>query len=212
MPAIQEEKERIRHLYEQEAPIYDRAMRVAERLLLGGAREWVGTRARGEVLEIAVGTGRNLAYYAADVRLTGIDLSPAMLAIARKRAAEMARDADLRLGDAEQLEVADESFDTMVCTFSLCTIPNDAQAVSEMRRVLRPGGKLLLAEHVRSPVLIIRAGQRALEPLADRFAADHLLRDPLDLVRAEGLVVEELERRKLGIVEFLAAIKPVGRG
>ena len=211
MPAIQEEKERIRHLYEQEAPIYDRAMRVAERLLLGGAREWVCGRARGEVLEIAVGTGRNLAYYAADICLTGIDLSPAMLTLARRRAEEMGRDADLRLGDAERLEFADESFDTVVCTYSLCTIPNDAQAVSEMRRVLRLGGKLLLAEHVRSPVGIVRAVQRLLEPLADRFAADHLLREPLDLVRAEGLAVEELERPKLGIVEVLAAIKPANR-
>ena len=212
MPAIQEEKERIRHLYAQEAPIYDRAMRVAERLLLGGAREWVCGRARGEVLEIAVGTGRNPPYYAADIRLTGIDLSPGMLALARRRAGEMGRDADLRLGDAERLEFADESFDTVVCTYSLCTIPNDAQAVSEMRRVLRLGGKLLLAEHLRSPVGTVRAVQRLLEPLADRFAADHLLREPLELVRAEGLVVEELERRKLGIVEFLAAIKPANRG
>ena len=114
-------------------------------------------------------------------------------------------------GDAEQLGFADASFDTVVCTYSLCTIPNDHQAVSEMRRVLRPGGTLLLAEHVRSPVGIIHAAQRTLEPLAVRHAADHLLREPLDLVRAEGLLVEELERHKLGIVEFLAARKPANR-
>jgi ubiquinone/menaquinone biosynthesis C-methylase UbiE len=212
MTVAQSEKERIRRLYEQEAPIYDRAMRAAERILLGGAREWVGRRARGEVLEIAVGTGRNLPYYAADVRLTGIDLSPAMLDVAKRRAASLRRDAHLRLGDAEQLEYGDETFDTVVCTYSLCTISDDVRAVGEMQRVLRSGGTLLLAEHVRSPVGIIHAAQRALEPLAVRHAADHLLREPLELVRAEGLLVEELERHKLGIVQFLAASKPANRG
>jgi ubiquinone/menaquinone biosynthesis C-methylase UbiE len=140
---MQDEKQRIRRLYEQEAPIYDRAMRVAERVLLGGAREWVGTRAQGEVLEIAVGTGRNVPYYAANVRLTGIDLSPAMLDLAKRRAASLGRNAAFRLGDTEQLEFADKSFDTVVCTYSLCTIPKDGQTVSEMWRVLRAGGTLL---------------------------------------------------------------------
>ena len=209
---MQDKKERIRRLYEQEAPIYDRAMRVAERVLLGGAREWVGTRAQGEVLEIAVGTGRNVPYYAANVRLTGIDLSPAMLDLAKSRAASLGRNADFRLGDAEQLEFGDKSFDTVVCTYSLCTIPNDGQAVSEMWRVLRAGGTLLLAEHVRSPIGVVRTCQRVLEPLAVRFAADHLLREPLDHVLAQGFVVEELVRRKLGLIELLAASKPADSG
>lgn len=209
---MQDEKEHIRRLYEQEAPIYDRVMRVWERILLGGAREWVGRRAHGDVLEIAVGTGRNLPYYAPDIRLTGIDLSPDMLALAKHQAAILGRDADLRLGDAEQLEFGDESFDTVVCTYSLCTIPDDAQAVSEMRRVLRAGGRLLLAEHVRSPMGIIRAAQRALEPLAVRFAADHLLREPLEILQAQGFVIEKVVRRKLGIIEFLAASKPAKDG
>ena len=119
---MQDEKERIRRLYEQEAPIYDRVIRVWEPILLGGAREWVGRRAKGEVLEIAVGTGRNLPYYAPDIRLTGIDLSPDMLDLAKHQATILGRDADLRLGDAEQLEFGDESFDTVVCTYSLCII------------------------------------------------------------------------------------------
>lgn len=212
MPTAKDEKERVRHLYEQEAPIYDRAMRVAERILLGGSREWVCQRAQGEVLEIAVGTGRNLPYYAQNIRLTGIDRSPAMLDIARRQAASLGQEADLRVGDAEQLEFADESFDTVMCTYSLCTIPNDGQALREIRRVLRSGGTLLLAEHVRSPMGTIRGVQRLLEPLAVRFAANHFLRDPLDVVRSSGLVVEELVRRKLGFVEFLPASKPLDRG
>ena len=77
--------------------------------------------------------------------------------------------------------------------------------VAEVRRVLRPGGWFLLLEHVRSPVLPIRVVERLLEPLMLRFEGDHLLREPLDHLRAEGFDIERLERSKLGIVERVAA-------
>jgi SAM-dependent methyltransferase len=202
------ETERVLQLYEKEAHKYDREMNFFDRLLFGGGREWVCGQAQGEVLEIGLGTGRNLGHYRDDVRLTGIELSPAMLEIASARARELGREADLRVGDAQALEFADESFDTVVCTLSLCTIPDDRAAVAETRRVLRPGGCFLLLEHVRSPVLPIRLGQRLLEPLAVRFEADHLLREPLEHLEAEGFEVEQLERSKLGIVERVAARKP----
>jgi ubiquinone/menaquinone biosynthesis C-methylase UbiE len=202
------EKERVRAIFEKDAPKYDRSMGIWERVLLGNVRDWACARAKGDVLEIAVGTGLNLPHYPPDVRLTGIEYSPAMLDIARRRAQDLARDADLRIGDAEQLEFADESFDTVVCTYGLCTIPDDRQAVREARRVLRPGGALRLAEHVRSPLLPIRAGQRLIAPLMLRFGGDHLLREPLEHVRAEGFVVDELMRSKAGLVERLAARKP----
>jgi len=202
------ETERVLGVYEKEAPKYDRQLRFFERLLFAGGREWVCSQAEGEVLEIAVGTGRNLPHYSGDVRLTGIELSPAMLEIARARARELGRDADLRAGDAQTLDFPDERFDTVVCTLSLCTIPDDRAAVAEARRVLRPGGAFLLLEHVRSPVLPVRVGQRLLEPLFVRFEADHLLREPLDHLRAEGFKIERLERSKLGIVERVAARKP----
>lgn len=146
------------------------------------------------MLEIAVGTGRNLAHYPEGVRLTGIELSPEMLAIAKDRAKEFRPEADLRLGDAQHLEFPDESFETVVITLALCTIPNDRRAVAEVWRVLKPGGHLLLLEHVRSPSLPVRLGQRLLDPLAVRFEADHLLRDPLDYLTAEGFEVERVER------------------
>jgi len=205
------ETERVLRLYEKEAHKYDREMRFFEWLLFAGGREWVCSQAEGEVLEIAIGTGRNLPHYRDDVRLTGIELSPAMLEIARTRARELGRDVDLRIGDAQALEFADESFDTVVCTLSLCTIPDDRAAVAEVRRVLRPGGRFLLLEHVRSPLLPIRVAERLLEPLMLRFEADHLLREPLEHLRAEGFEVERLERSKLGIVERVTARKPPAR-
>jgi ubiquinone/menaquinone biosynthesis C-methylase UbiE len=201
------ETERVRQHYEAEAPHYDLTIAVFERLLFAGGRRWVCSRARGDTLELAVGTGRNLTEYPADVRLTAIELSAPMLDIARRRAAELNRDVDLRLGDAQALEFADESFDTVTCTLSLCTIPDDHAAVAEARRVLRPGGRLLLLEHVRSTRPLIRAAQHALDPLAVRFGADHLAREPLEHLTAEGFAIDELERSKLGIVERVAAHK-----
>ena len=79
----------------------------------------------GEVLEIAVGTGRNLPHYPDDVRLTGIDFVPAMLDVARRRAVELGRPVDSRLGDGQALELEDATFETVVCTLSLCTIPDE---------------------------------------------------------------------------------------
>jgi len=206
------ETERVLRLYEKEAPKYDRQMRFFEWLLFGSGREWVCSQAEGEVLEIAVGTGRNLPYYPDGVRLSGVELSPAMLEIARTRAREVGREIDLRVGDAQALEFPDESFDSVVCTLSLCTIPDDRAAVAEVRRVLRPGGRFLLLEHVRSPLLPIRTAERLLEPLMLRFEADHLTREPLEHLRAEGFAIERLERSKLGIVERVAARKPAEAG
>jgi ubiquinone/menaquinone biosynthesis C-methylase UbiE len=202
------ETERVLRLYEKEAPKYDRQMRFFEWLLFGNGREWVCSQAEGEVLEIAVGTGRNLPYYPDGVRLSGVELSPAMLEIARTRARELGREIDLRVGDAQALEFPDESFDSVVCTLSLCTIPDDRAAVAEVRRVLRPGGRFLLLEHVRSPLLPICTAERLLEPLMLRFEADHLTREPLEHLHAEGFAIERLERSKLGIVERVAARKP----
>ncbi len=101
--AVSEETERLKRHWEREAPTYDRRMGFFERVLFGDGREWVCSRASGEVLEVAVGTGRNFPFYPEEVQLTGIDLSPAMLEIARKRADELGLVADLREGDAQEL-------------------------------------------------------------------------------------------------------------
>jgi ubiquinone/menaquinone biosynthesis C-methylase UbiE len=207
MGAVETDTERVRRIQDKAAPRYDRKISLFERILFGGGREWVCSQAEGDVLEIAAGTARNLPFYPPDVRLTAVELSPEMLAIARRRAEEVGRTVDLRLGDVQALEFDDESFDTVTCTLGLCTIPEPRRAVAEAHRVLRAGGRLLLLEHVRSPSAPVRAGQRLLEPLANRFEADHLLREPLEYLEAEGFEVERLERSKWGIVERVATRK-----
>jgi ubiquinone/menaquinone biosynthesis C-methylase UbiE len=199
---------RLRRYWDKHARNYDQQMAFWERRLFADGRQWVCDQADGEVLEVAIGTGRNLAFYPKDLRLTGIEFSPEMLKLARQEADRLGRTVDLRLGDAQALELPDASFDTVVCTLSLCAIPDDRRAVAEMRRVLRPGGRLLLLDHVAGQPRWVRAVQWLLERLTVPLSEEHLLRRPLAHVQAEGFEVERRERSKLGIVERLSARKP----
>jgi ubiquinone/menaquinone biosynthesis C-methylase UbiE len=199
---------RLRGKWNKYASRYDRDIGFFERIQFAGGREWVCAQARGDVLEVAVGTGRNLAFYPGDVRLTGIDLSAAMLAIARTRAAELGREADLREGDAQALPFPDASFDTVVCTLGLCGIPDDRAAIAEMHRVLRPGGTVLLLDHIGSHHKVLHLAQRLLEKITVRQLGDYQTRRPLPLVEQAGFVVQRRERLKAGTVERLAAVKP----
>jgi len=208
MPATTGDTARLRDYWDKHAPNYDRQMRFFDRYLFGDTRTWVCQQASGDVLEVAVGTGLNLGSYPDDIRLTGVDFSPAMLERARDRALKLGRPVDLREGDAHALEFPDGSFDTVVCTFSLCGIPDERQAVAEMRRVLRPGGLLLLADHVAGSAWPVRAVQWLLELVTVPLGGEHLRRRPIEQVRAQGFQLKRHDRFKLGIVERLAARKP----
>jgi ubiquinone/menaquinone biosynthesis C-methylase UbiE len=197
---------RRKRVWDQAAPIYDMQIALLEKILFGGGREWLAERADGRVLEVAIGTGRNLPLYGAGVTITGVELSPAMLAIARQRAA--GRDVDLREADAEHLPFGDAAFDTVVCALSLCTIPSPAAAIVEMRRVLRPGGRLLLLDHIGSTWPLVYAAQWLLERVTIRAAGEHFTRRQLPLVKAAGFQIVETERLKAGTVERVYAVKP----
>ena len=202
-------RERLRRYWDKSAKSYDREMAFFERLLFAGGREWACSQASGDVLEVAIGTGRNLPFYRPEVRLTGIEFSPAMLEIARERASAIGRQVDLRVGDAQALDLPDATFDTVVCTLSLCAIPDERRAVVEMKRVLRPGGRLVLVDHVAGSPTWVRAIQWLLELITIPLGGEHFRRRPLRVVQAEGFVVETSQRAKLGIVERVLARKPV---
>jgi ubiquinone/menaquinone biosynthesis C-methylase UbiE len=207
-PGSDKRTRRLRRYWDKHARTYDKQMAFWERRLFGDGRQWVCAQATGEVLEVAIGTGRNLPFYPEDTRLTGVDFSPAMLEQARRQADRVGRKVDLRLGDAQALDLPDASFDTVVCTLSLCAIPDERRAVAEMRRVLRPGGRLLLLDHVAGAPRWVRAVQWLLERVTKPLGEEHLRRRPLRQVQAEGFQIERAERFKLGIVERLAARKP----
>jgi len=207
MAGKQQNRDRWERYWNKTSASYDKQMRFYDRLL-ADSRPWVCAQATGHTLEVAIGTGLNLPFYPAEVELTGTDLSPGMLGIAQTRARQLGRTVDLREADAQALPFPHACFDTVVCTFSLCAIPDERRAVAEMTRVLRPGGLLLLADHIAGASWPVRAIQRMIDVVTVPLQGEHYLRRPLRQVQAEGLQVERRERFKLGIVERLAARKP----
>lgn len=200
--------QRWRRAWDRQAGHYDRQMAKWDRRLFRGTREWICGKATGDVLEVAIGTGLNLPHYPGGVRLTGVELSPAMLDIARKRAAELGVSADLREGDAQQLDFPDERFDTAVCTFSMCAIPDYEAALAELHRVLKPGGRMLLADHVVAKSLVGRGLQRLAEVASVPLSGEHWRRRPAAVIESFGFSLEQRERfGPSGLVERLAARK-----
>lgn len=206
---LQRKNEKVRQSWAKQAPGYDKRIGFFERRVFGrGHREWACKKASGRTLEVAVGTGLNLDHYSEDVRLTGLDLSPEMLAIARERSTQIGRSVDLREGDAHNLPFEDGSFDSVVCTYSLCNIPDPQQAVNEMKRVLKPGGKLILVDHIRAAAKPVLWLQKAIEFFSVRFEGENMTRRPAEQVEAAGFQISERERlAPAGVVERLLAVK-----
>jgi len=150
--------------------------------------------ARGVVLEVGIGSGLNLPFYTRDVtRLYGIDPSKELLAMAKEKASAVPFPVELFNQEAERIPLAAASVDTVVITWSLCSIANPAAALREMRRVLKPSGALIFIEHGLSTDARVRKWQNRLTPVWRRFTGGcHLNRKMDDLVRAAGFTIDEL--------------------
>ncbi len=169
------------------------------------ARRQFLKRARGSVLEVAIGTGASLGDYGKDTKITGIDFSEKMLKRARKRAERLGREIDLLEMDAESLQFPDNSFDTVVSSLSLCTIPKPIIALQEMARVCRDDGRILLFEHgISNRGWLARWLDRNAESHAQGFGC-HWNRDHLSQVREAGLTIHSIERRLLGVIYAIEA-------
>lgn len=152
-------------------------------------------QARDTVLEIGIGSGLNLPFYGASVeRVLALDPSPQLLRMARRRAAQVAFPVDFLAESGEDIPLPDRSVDTVVSTWTLCSIPDPALALREIGRVLKPGGRFLFAEHGYAPDPSVAAWQRRLNPIWGRLAGGcHLDRKVDDLIRTAGFRLEEIE-------------------
>jgi SAM-dependent methyltransferase len=150
--------------------------------------------ARGRVLEVGIGSGCNLPFYGDAVEsVVGVDPSRELVRMAERAAARARPRVDFLVQSAESLPLADQSADSAVITFTLCTIPDPARALREVRRVLKPGGRLLFLEHGRAPEPGVAAWQARLEPLWKRcWGGCHLTRGVDGLLRAAGYELEAL--------------------
>jgi SAM-dependent methyltransferase len=154
-------------------------------------------QARGQVLELGIGGGLNLAFYdpARVSRVTGVDPSAELRAIAEAAPRPDGLQVEIAAGEAETLPFADASFDTVLCTFTLCSVRSPAAVLAETRRVLRPGGQFLFCEHGLSPDPGTARWQRGLEPLWKRLAGGcHLTRPVAAAIEAAGFRLDEARR------------------
>ncbi|WP_433216599.1 class I SAM-dependent methyltransferase [Microtetraspora malaysiensis] len=193
--------------WDRQAATYDRRLAGVERRLLADSRRWVCGRARGATLEIAIGTGANLRHYPDDVDLTGIDWSPAMVRAARRQADLIHRAVRLHQADATALPFPAATFDTVVSTFALCCVPDERATLVEALRVLRPGGRLLLADHVAASFWPLRALQHAVDLVSVPLQGEHYTRRPVTILRGLGVAIEETERLTMGAIERVDARK-----
>lgn len=173
--------------------LIDLAMRNKETTRLREA--WI-PQARGDVVEVGIGSGLNLAFYSPAVQhLYGVDPSIELQQMARRRLADTPMKVDfLTQSAAEPLPLSDESIDTVVSTWTLCSIPNSLDALKEMRRVLKPSGSVIFLEHGSAPDARVAAWQNRLTPMWKRFTGGcHLNRKIDDLITAAGFHITELK-------------------
>lgn len=154
-------------------------------------------RSAGRVLEVGVGTGKNFPFYPSGVALTGIDVADKMIDVARERAARMNLAVELIIGDVQALPFRDDMFDTAVSTFVFCSVPDPIRGLCELRRVVKPEGRILLLEHMQAG----RPEAGFLEGLWGRLAGGLLgpeIRNRMDpaRVRQAGLEIESIEPRQ----------------
>jgi ubiquinone/menaquinone biosynthesis C-methylase UbiE len=157
-------------------------------------RRRVVAQARGRVLEIGVGSGLNLPFYDAATHVIGLDPSVKLLSMARAAAGGIDRSIELVEGVAEAIPLPNQSVDTVVSSWTLCSIPDVARALGEMRRVLKPGGRLVFVEHGRSSEVRVVRWQDRLTPLWKQIGGGCHLNRPIDqLIREAGFHMAKLE-------------------
>ncbi len=195
--------------YQRLAPLYDVMEWMAERQ----HQPWrlkLWSLVRGpKVLEVGVGTGKNLPYYPPGLEITAIDLTPGMLVRAQKRAAALNVPVDLRLGDVQSLDFPTAHFDSGIATFVFCSVPDPVLGLAELRRVVKSGGQVLLLEHMRPADPKISHILDYLNPVVVRLMGANINRPTLTNIQKAGLIIERVESLdRLGIFKLIEASVP----
>ena len=201
--------EQIRQRYDRLAPWFDSLEGFLEGLLFRRLRKKLWAQADGEhILEVGVGTGKNFAFYPPyAIRITAIDFSPKMLAQAQRKRDRKQLEVDLALMDLQSLDYADNSFDTVVASFVFCSVPKPRKGLKELHRVLKPGGQLLLLEHVLSANRFKAMLMNLFNPLVVRLLGANINRQTLKNLQACPFKSIYVDPASSDMIKLIRAIK-----
>jgi len=203
-----------RRRYQRLSPIYDVMEGLAERRYQPWRTKLWSQVPGLNVLEVGIGTGKNMPFYPAGISIIGIDLTPGMLQRAEKRAGDLRLRPrlELHLGDVQQLDFPNGKFDSAVATFVFCSVPDPVLGLRELKRVVKPDGRVLLLEHMRSPNPFLGAIMDFLNPVIVRIMGANINRQTVENVRKAGLEIEQVEDLWAdGIFKLIAARVPQHR-
>ncbi|MEE9400201.1 MAG: methyltransferase domain-containing protein [Dehalococcoidales bacterium] len=208
MTAASKATEVARKRYNRVAPVYDLMEGFIERSRYGRWRDLLWSRAEGtNILEVGVGTGKNFPYYPKGAEITAVDFSDKMLSRTRRKAEVSGIEVRLKQMDVQSLEFEDNTFDTVVASFVFCSIPDPGRGLKEVERVCRPGGKVVLLEHVLSANRILAWLMNVYNPLVVRMVGANINRRTADNVDKSGLKIENITNLAAGIFLLIEARK-----
>lgn len=192
--------------YNRIAPVYDLMEWFTERSAFQEWRRDLWSRLpAGRILEVGVGTGKNMSHYPKGAQVTAIDLSEGMLARAQRRAEELGVDVDLRLMDVQRLAFPRDTFEAAVATFVFCSVPIPVKGLRELGRAVRPGGDIWLLEHVRINKPVVGALMDLANPLVVRMMGANINRQTVENVKRAGLHIVNVEDLKGDLVKLIHA-------
>ena len=194
--------------YDRFSKIYDSFESLMERRAFLKYRKKALSLAKGRVLEVGIGTGKNLPYYPKDVEVIGIDFSKGMLEKAEKRRKELGLgNVKLMLMDVQNLEFEDNTFDTIVSTFVFCTVPDPIKGLKEVYRVLKPGGKAIFLEHMKSESKLLNIPLYLMDPITKALVGTSMVRETQKNIEKAGFKIEGVENLFFDIVRLIIATK-----
>ena len=198
----------IRKRYDRIAPYFEGIEAVMEGLFFKNRRKRLWAKVEGHhILEVGVGTGKNFDYYPKDARITAIDFSEQMLKQAAQKRDRKNINVDLELMDIQSLCFADNSFDTVICSFVFCSVPSAIKGLKEVYRVCKPGGQVLLLEHVLSSNPVIAAVMNLLNPVVVALVGANINRNTVKNIKACAFTSVRVDEHSSDIIKLIEARK-----
>ena len=198
----------IKKKYDRLAPYFEGLEAVMEGLFFKNWRKKLWSNVDGyHILEVGVGTGKNFDYYPVDARITAIDFSREMLKQAARKKDRKQTTVELNLMDVQSLDFADNSFDTVIGSFVFCSVPLPLKGLKELYRVCKPGGQVLLLEHVLSSKPLIAKVMNFINPVIVALVGANINRNTVKNIKACGFASVRVDDRSSDIIKLIEARK-----